>query len=110
MRKLLLAGGILVAVVAAVLAAGLHRLKTSEPYRMAVDRALRDPKVIAKLGAPVRTDWYALGSPDELTIPLRGAKASGRLHAAPGVLDLVTMKGPGEPEVLHLIESPRPRR
>lgn len=105
MKRLLLAGGCLAALVAGVLAAGLHRLKSSGTYRAAVARALQDPRVIDRLGAPVRTDWYALGSPEDLTIPLRGARASGRLRAAPGTLDLVTMKGPGQPEVLHLIES-----
>ena len=104
MKRLLLVAGTLVVTVAALLGSGLHRLKSSGPYRLALSRALADPRVLDRLGRPVRPDWYALGSPDDLTIPLRGSKASGRLRAAPGIIDLVTMKGPGEPEVLHLIE------
>ena len=105
MRKIPLVVGTLAAIAAALLAAGLHRLRSCDAYRRAVGQALSDPRVPDRLGLPVRTDWYVLGSPDDLTIPLRGSKASGRLHAAPGVLDLVIMKGPGEPEVLHLLQS-----
>ena len=62
-------------------------LKSSDPYRQAVERAKADPAVIAALGEPIATGWFVQGNfssngPDgeaNLSIPLDGPKADGTL-------------------------------
>jgi hypothetical protein len=69
-------------------------IKSSDPYKIAVDGAIRSPEVQAELGTPITTGWMIQGSVNSnisngvtnetanLTIPLKGPKASGSLHYA----------------------------
>jgi cytochrome oxidase complex assembly protein 1 len=81
---------LLIGVCVAVLALFVFgTVKRSHPYRAAVERAENDPRVKAVLGEPIETGWWVSGSVHvdngngnaELTIPLSGPKASGKLHA-----------------------------
>jgi hypothetical protein len=55
-------------------------MKSSEPYRHAVEAASHDPRVLQKLGAPIVPDWYVGGRFNSsessgyanLLIPLKG--------------------------------------
>jgi hypothetical protein len=63
-------------------------LKSSEPYQHAVQTATNDPRVIAELGAPVKTSWLLSGSIQtsnssgsaDLTITLQGTRNKGTLY------------------------------
>src|SRR5215471_5707139 len=89
---------IVFAVIAAVLLVGLFvggllaivfgALKSSEPYQHGVQTATSDPRVIAELGAPVKSGWLFSGSihtssssgSADLTISLQGSKRTGTLY------------------------------
>ena len=81
---------VLIAAFCAVVAVfAFGAMKRSNVYKGAVERAQNDPRVKAVLGEPVETGWWVSGSVNisngngnaELTIPLSGPKASGKLHA-----------------------------
>ncbi|WP_162454843.1 cytochrome c oxidase assembly factor Coa1 family protein [Pseudoxanthomonas kalamensis] len=63
-------------------------LRSSEPYRHALQRAQADPAVIAALGEPIRAGWFVQGSMSstggggsaDLAIPLDGSKADATLY------------------------------
>lgn len=63
-------------------------LRSSEPYQHAVQVAAHDPRVLEKLGAPVRPGWLTAGSINvagdsgsaDLTITLEGAAHKGKLY------------------------------
>jgi len=63
-------------------------MKSSDPYRHAVQVATHDPRVIAALGAPVNTGWLISGSVNisndsgnaDLAIPLSGSMHKGTIH------------------------------
>lgn len=129
-RRFLLVLGVL-ALLAAGVAVGallfLDVLKTSQPYQQAMAVAENDARVIEALGAPVKPDWYVLGSVStrsdgtghaDFTIPLLGSKQlegtprSGRLHVvavkAVGAwtltkVELITMTGPTTFDTLPLL-------
>jgi type II secretion system protein G len=64
-------------------------IKGSDAYKQAVARAEADPQVVAELGQPITTGWWAGGAVQEtpttgtaaLVIPLKGPKGSGTLMA-----------------------------
>ncbi len=63
-------------------------LRSSDPYRQAVERAKADPAVVAALGEPIATGWFVQGNISvnggsgdaDLSIPLDGARADGTLY------------------------------
>lgn len=63
-------------------------IRGSEPYATAVSKAQADTRVREALGTPVQTGWWVMGSmrtsgssgKADLTIPLYGPKASGKLY------------------------------
>lgn len=69
-------------------------IKSTEPYKTAVSVATNSPEVQAKLGTPIKPGWMIQGSVNSnisngvntetanLTIPLKGPKASASLHYA----------------------------
>ena len=69
-------------------------IKSTGPYKTAVATATNSPEVQAKLGTPITTGMMIQGSVNtntsngvttemaNLTIPLKGPKASGSLHYA----------------------------
>jgi len=69
-------------------------IKSTEPYQTALTAATNSPEVQAELGTPIKTGFFLQGSVNSniqngittetanLTIPLKGPKASGSLHYA----------------------------
>jgi hypothetical protein len=65
-------------------------LKTSIPYQHAVEVATHDPRVLARLGAPVKPGWMLADSINtsggsgsaDLTIGLEGTVHKGQLYVA----------------------------
>lgn len=64
-------------------------LKSTDAYKMAVERAKNDPRVTAALGTPIKESWFVGGSTQvsagsgrsDLTIPISGPKGSGTIYA-----------------------------
>lgn len=63
-------------------------MKSNDPYKEAMRRAQHDARVVAKLGAPIKSGWFVGGSIStsggsgqaDLTVPLQGSHAEGSLH------------------------------
>ena len=63
-------------------------MRSSTPYREAVDRAKSDPRVIELLGRPIETGWFVSGSVNTqnrdgnatFDIPLTGPKGKATLR------------------------------
>ena len=63
-------------------------MKSSEPYKTAVERAKNHPAVIAALGTPIKEGFMASGTVNtsgdsgnaDLSIPISGPKGSGTIH------------------------------
>ena len=79
----------------AVLVFGVTRvIKSTEPYTTAVSAAMNSPAVQARLGTPIQPGFLPQGNVNshtsngvttetaDLTIPLKGPKASGHVHYA----------------------------
>jgi hypothetical protein len=84
------AGALLLVLFAAALFVGVtSSLKATDAYREAVARAVGNEAVKAELGAPIEPTPWVLGSVHvngahantQLTIPIRGSRAEGRIHA-----------------------------
>lgn len=87
------AGGCVVAVVvlggfvAFILSIVFASMRSAEPYATSVERAQRDPRVIAALGAPVKPGLFVTGKIQvqnrdgyaDLGIPISGPKQKGRI-------------------------------
>jgi hypothetical protein len=89
--------GLVMLFVGAIVFAIFGSIKSSTPYQHAVEVATHDPRVLARLGAPVRPGWLPGGSINvagdsghaDLTIPLEGAAHKGKLY-------IVASKAEGE--------------
>ncbi|HEY3897393.1 MAG TPA: cytochrome c oxidase assembly factor Coa1 family protein [Chthoniobacter sp.] len=69
-------------------------IKSTDPYKIAVDGATHSPEVQAELGTPIAPGFFIQGTVNSnisngttnetanLTIPLKGPKASGVVHYA----------------------------
>jgi hypothetical protein len=74
--------------VGGILALVFGMMKSSEPYQHAVAAASADTRVIAQLGAPVTTGWFAGGNINisgssgtaDLSIPLNGPQRHGTVY------------------------------
>jgi hypothetical protein len=74
--------------VGAILAVVFGALRSSDPYRFAIQTATHDPRVIARLGSPISTGWLMNGSIKEhndsgeadLSIPVHGSIHKGAIH------------------------------
>jgi hypothetical protein len=93
-------GGCLTLIVLAIIGGGaiflgvVNVIKSTEPYKTAVTAATNSPEVQEELGTPIEPGFMPLGSVNtnsaggvttesaDLTIPLKGPKASGSLHYA----------------------------
>jgi hypothetical protein len=62
-------------------------MRASDPYKIAVSAAARDPAVIAELGTPVEPGWFTSGEINvagstghaSLAIPISGPRGSGTI-------------------------------
>ncbi|MDR3403407.1 MAG: cytochrome c oxidase assembly factor Coa1 family protein [Chthoniobacter sp.] len=93
-------GGCLSLIVLGIIAGGaiffgvMKVIKSTEPYKTAVAGATNSPEVQAELGTPIEPGFLPQGNVNSdtsggtttetanLTIPLKGSKASGSLHYA----------------------------
>ena len=74
--------------VGAVFAAILGGIRSSDPYRFAMQTATHDPGVLSRLGSPVQAGWLVGGNINvqsnsgaaDLTIPVQGSVRQGTLH------------------------------
>jgi hypothetical protein len=75
--------------VGAVVAAASLAMRSSDPYKMALAAAQRDPVVITALGAPVEPGWFTTGRVEvagstgqaALAIPISGPRGSAKVEA-----------------------------
>lgn len=64
-------------------------MKSSDAYKHAVARAKADQRVVEAIGTPIKEGWFVSGSTEvtggsgksDLTIPIRGPKASATIYA-----------------------------
>jgi cytochrome oxidase complex assembly protein 1 len=64
-------------------------IRSSDPYRLALSAASRDPDVVAALGGPLKPGWLTTGNIQltgssghaELAIPISGPRGAGTLNA-----------------------------
>lgn len=93
-------GGCLTLIVLGFLAGGaifygvMKVIKSTEPYQTALAGATNSPEVQAELGTPIQPGFMVQGAVNsnisggtttetaDLTIPLKGPKAAGRVHYA----------------------------
>jgi hypothetical protein len=81
---LLLIGGFIGAVFYGV----MHMFTGSEPYKVAVERAMKSPMVQEKIGTPMKVGWLTSGNENlngpsgsaSLAISLSGPKGSGTIY------------------------------
>jgi hypothetical protein len=74
--------------VGAIVAAVFGGMKSSEPYRFAMQTATHDPRVLSKLGSPVKAARLIEGSINlrndsgeaDLSIPVHGPTQAGLIH------------------------------
>src|SRR6516225_3748819 len=74
--------------VGAIVAAVFGAMKSSDPYRFAMQTASHDRRVTAKLGSPVHAAWLISGNISvnndsgraDLSIPVRGGIYKGAIH------------------------------
>jgi len=82
----LLAGA--VAFVAFIVFVVAGAMRAGEPYKLALQRAQSDPRVIAALGTPIEPGWFVSGSINtqnqsgavDINIPISGPKQSASIH------------------------------
>lgn len=64
-------------------------MRSSDPYKTALQRAQNDPRVTAALGSPIKPGFFVQGSINtdangtgnaDLTVPISGPKGKGHLH------------------------------
>ena len=63
-------------------------MRSSDPYRFAVETAMHDPRVLSRLGSPVKPGWLISGSISvqndsgqaDLSIPVQGSAHKGTIH------------------------------
>jgi hypothetical protein len=64
-------------------------MRSSTPYKEAVQRASRDPRVITAIGSPIQAGWLVSGNIDtqaggtgnaDLTLTISGSKGKASLH------------------------------
>lgn len=117
LTPLLLAGGCIAGLVMFVFGA----IRSSEPYKEALQRAQANPEVINRLGSPIEGKWWLTGNVNvkndagtaQIVIPIRGPKGQGAIHVA-GTKDsgrwtyermeVETSSGPR----INLLEAPSP--
>jgi hypothetical protein len=83
-------------------------IKSSDAYKIALERAKSDPRVIEELGEPIEAGWFLSGKTkvdgdsgeSDLTIPIQGPKGKASVYA-------VATKSAGEWEYSKLIVKVR---
>lgn len=82
----LIAAGI--AFVAFIVFVVFASMRSSDPYKEALQRARNDPRVIATLGTPIEPGMFVSGSINtqnrsgnaDISVPVHGPKAKGTIH------------------------------
>jgi Cytochrome oxidase complex assembly protein 1 len=106
--------------VGAVGAAIFAGLRSSDPYRFAMQTAARDPRVVARLGSPVQAGWLVGGNIDlrndsgeaDLSIPVSGPIHKGTIHVVgtktggEWTYQKLTLRVEDGPEGINLLKPP----
>lgn len=79
-----------VAFVAFIVFVVFAAMRSSDPYKDAMQRAQNDPRVMAALGTPIEPGWFISGSINtenrdgnaNISIPISGPKQSASIHVA----------------------------
>ena len=79
---------LIVLFIGTIVAAIFGSMRSSEPYRFAMQKATHDPRVLSKLGSPIKPGWFITGSISvqndsgqaDLFIPIQGATHKGKIH------------------------------
>jgi hypothetical protein len=74
--------------VAAIIGIVFGSMRSSEPYQHAMQVASHDPRVLARLGEPIRPGWLFGGSINvagesgnaDLSIPIEGSRGKGTIY------------------------------
>ncbi len=95
-------------------------MKSSKPYQHAVSMASHDSRVIARLGEPITSGWYASGNINvstdagnaDLSIPLKGPQGRGTVYVvakkAAGIwsYERLEVEIEGAPDRINLLPPP----
>ena len=82
----LIAGGIVFVVV--IMGVVFGSMRSSDPYKEAMQRAQNDPRVTEALGTPIEAGFFVSGSINvdnasgkaDLNVPIHGPKGKGSIH------------------------------
>ena len=74
--------------IAGIFAVVATSMKSSDAYKEAMARAQADPRVIEKIGQPMRSGWFVSGSVNtnpasgqaDLSIPISGPNGKGKIY------------------------------
>jgi hypothetical protein len=114
------AGVLLLAVlfIGVIVGAVFGAMRSSDPYRFAMQTASHDPRVLSKLGSPVKAGWLITGNINirndsgdaDLSIPVQGPIHNGTIHVVARksegewTYQQLTLKVEDVPERLNLLE------
>jgi hypothetical protein len=108
---------VIVLFIGAIVGAIYGSLRSSEPYRHAVQVATRDPRAVSALGPQVKPGWMINGSINvrndsgdaDMSIPVQGTRHNGTIHVvaekAKGVWTYQTLAlSIGDGEEINLLQ------
>jgi hypothetical protein len=113
----LLLAGLFIGAVGAAIFAGM---RSSDPYRFAMQTATHDPRVLSRLGSPVKAGWLVNGNINlrndsgdaDLSIPVSGPTHKGTIHVVgtktggEWTYQKLTLTVKDGPEGLNLLKPP----
>ena len=111
---------LIVLFVSAIVAVVFGAMKSSDPYRFAMQTAAQDSRVAAKLGSPVHAGWLISGNISvnndsgkaDLSIPVQGSIHKGAIHvvarksAGEWTYQQLTLKAEDSSERVDLLKPP----
>jgi hypothetical protein len=111
---------LIVLFVSAIVAVVFGAMKSSDPYRFAMQTAAQDSRVAAKLGSPVHAGWLISGNISvnndsgkaDLSIPVQGSIHKGAIHvvarksAGEWTYQQLTLKVGDDSAPVDLLEAP----
>ena len=97
-------------------------MKSSDAYKLALDKAQHDPRVIERLGTPIEAGMFASGSVNvagssgkaDLTIPIHGPKGKADIYvdatkfAGEWKFNRLEVGFEGDPQRVDLLTPPEP--
>jgi hypothetical protein len=110
------------ALVAILVFVVMGAMKSTDAYKLALDKAQKDARVQQRLGTPIEAGWFASGSVNvsgssgkaDLTIPISGPKGKATIYvdatkfASEWKFNKLEVGFEGDPEHLDLLAPPPP--